>query len=164
MPNQLRSAAVYLVTCLYVDSKPQSEKRIPNLIRCWSKVDMDGPVALPAARAAFAAANGSLPHNLSLVAKDGSLRRDSGAWDATAAAVKASDGESVTLPTRQYSGTIVDELGLELKEFEGNSIDDINRSMTNAPGQPLRSFRELKKEIVLHLVRKLPEVKKYDRY
>ena len=47
MPNELRSAAIYLTTCLYVDSNPQCEQMIPNLVRCWSDVQPDGPVALP---------------------------------------------------------------------------------------------------------------------
>jgi hypothetical protein len=49
MPNGFRSGAVYLINCLYVDSNPQMEMLIPNLIRNWSGVVKDMPVSLPGA-------------------------------------------------------------------------------------------------------------------
>jgi len=49
MPKDFRSGAVYLINCLYVDSNPQTEKMIPELIRSWSNVRVDGPVMLPGA-------------------------------------------------------------------------------------------------------------------
>jgi hypothetical protein len=49
MPKDFRSGAVYLINCLYVDSNPQTEKMIPELIRSWTSVRVDGPVPLPGA-------------------------------------------------------------------------------------------------------------------
>ena len=48
MPDSLKAAAVNLTASLYVDANPQTERRIPNLIRIWNDIQEEGEVTLPA--------------------------------------------------------------------------------------------------------------------
>ena len=48
MPDKLKAAAVNLTASLYIDANPQTEQRIPNLVRIWADIKEQGEVTLPA--------------------------------------------------------------------------------------------------------------------